>query len=266
MSRIIVNSSLEATPDTRFMVVLNMPKVYIGTSGYNYSHWAGGVFYPEGLPQRKWLEYYCKFFDTVELNVTFYRLPQKEAFSGWYKRTPPEFRFALKGSRFITHIKRLKDPSEPLRLFFSHIALLKEKADVLLWQLPPRFKADKKRLASFASSLKKFPGIRHTFEFRDESWICSDVSDILSENNISFCMADWPPFNNDLPVTADFVYVRRHGASGRYSSSYSKKELKEDAGRIKTWLRKKKDVYFYFNNDAFGYAVENAMTLKELVK
>jgi uncharacterized protein YecE (DUF72 family) len=243
-----------------------MPRVYIGTSGYNYDHWSGGVFYPDGLPQRKWLEYYCKFFDTVELNVTFYRLPKNEAFSGWYTRTPSKFKFALKGSRFITHIKRLKDSDEPLKLLFSRIALLKEKAEVLLWQLPPRFKADKERLSTFASSLKKFSGIRHTLEFRDESWICSDVSDILSENNIAFCMADWPPFNNDLPLTADFVYVRRHGASGRYSSCYSKKELQNDARRIRSWIKEKKDVYIYFNNDAFGYAVENAMTLKELMK
>jgi uncharacterized protein YecE (DUF72 family) len=244
-----------------------MPKVCIGTSGYNYDHWSDGVFYPEGLPQKKWLEYYCRFFGTVELNVTFYRLLKEEAFSGWYKRTPPGFRFALKGSRFITHIKRLKDTDEPLRLFLSRIKPLKEKADIILWQLPPRFKMDKKRLAKFFSSLGQISKseIRHTFEFRDESWICRDVSDILSENNISFCMADWPPFNNDLPITADFVYVRRHGASGSYSTSYSKKELQNDARRIKAWLKKKRDVYFYFNNDACGYAVTNAITLKDLM-
>lgn len=245
-----------------------MPKVYTGTSGYNYDHWSDGVFYPKRLPQKKRLEYYCKFFDTVELNVTFYRLPKEDVFSNWYKRTPSSFMFSLKGSRFITHIKRLKDPSESLRLFFSRIALLKDKVDVILWQLPPRFKIDKERLSKFVSSLGQIlkSEIRHTFEFRDESWICRDVSDILGDNNIALCMADWPPFNNDLPLTADFVYIRRHGVSGRYSSCYSKRELQNDAKRIKAWLKKNKDVYIYFNNDACGYAVENAMTLKELMK
>lgn len=243
-----------------------MPRVYIGTSGYNYSHWAGGVFYPERLPQRKWLEYYSQFFDTVELNVTFYRLPKETAFSGWYERTPPKFRFALKGSRFITHVKKLKDPDEPLNLFLNRIALLKEKAKVILWQLPPGFKVNEERLAGFVSSLRVFSKIRHVLEFREESWICKDVFNILRDNNIAICMADWPPFNNDLPLTSDFVYIRRHGASGSYATSYSGKELERDAKRIKGWLKKGRDVYIYFNNDAYGYAVENAMTLKELMK
>ena len=123
--------------------------ILIGTSGYNYPHWWNGVFYPSDLPQRKWLEYYAEYFDTVELNVSFYRLPKKEVFEGWYKRTPKHFLFAVKGSRFITHIKRLKDCRDPLSLLFEHASPLKEKLGVVLWQLPPRFKFQKERLEEF---------------------------------------------------------------------------------------------------------------------
>lgn len=243
-----------------------MSRVYIGTSGYNYKHWSGGIFYPERLPQRKWLEHFCKFFDTVELNVTFYRLPKEDTFRSWYEKTPQEFRFSLKGSRYITHVKKMKESEEPLKLFLSRAALLKEKASVILWQLPPGFKVNTERLEGFVSSIRKLSKLRHVFEFREESWICKDVFDILKAKNIAICMADWPSFNNDLPLTSsDFVYVRRHGASGDYASSYPKKDIQEDAIRIKKWMKKGSDVYIYFNNDAYGYAVENAMTLKRLL-
>jgi len=257
---------LVLSPMEWFMVVLGMPNIYIGTSGYNYGHWAGGVFYPDRLPKRRWLEYYCQFFSSVELNVTFYRLPKEETFRGWYERTPLGFRFALKGSRFITHVKKLKDPDQPLRLFFNRMALLKEKAEVILWQLPPGFRINIGRLRGFISALSRLPNIRHAFEFREESWIYKEVFTLLSDNNMAVCMADWPPFNNSLPITADFIYVRRHGEGGSYATSYSKKELEDDARRIRDWLKKGKDVYIYFNNDAYGYAVKNAMMLEELIK
>jgi hypothetical protein len=147
--------------------------IRIGTSGYNYPHWWHGIFYPTDLPQRKWLEFYSDFFDSVELNVSFYRLPKKEVFKSWYKRTPSHFSFAVKGSRFITHMKRLKDCREPLTLLLDHAAPLKEKLGVLLWQLPPRFTFQRERLEEFCvllSTLPRSKGLRHAFEFRDDSW------------------------------------------------------------------------------------------------
>ncbi|MFN3467773.1 MAG: DUF72 domain-containing protein, partial [Candidatus Brocadiales bacterium] len=163
----------------------------MGTSGFIYPHWGNGVFYPEGLPQRRWLEYYAEYFDTVELNVAFYRLPTEVAFRSWYKRTPKGFAFALKGSRFITHVKRLKDCQEPLELYFGRARLLKEKLSVVLWQLPPRYKKDVQRLETFIKFLKPYASYRHAFEFRDASWMSEEVYKLLSEADMALCEADW---------------------------------------------------------------------------
>lgn len=242
-----------------------MAKVYIGTSGYLYDHWAG-VFYPEDLAQNKWLLHYIKYFDTVELNVSFYRLPTKAAFESWYKKTPKGFVFAVKGSRFITHIKRLKACSKPLTLFFSRAKALKKKLGVVLWQLPPRYKVNTKRLSDFLKLLKKYK-VRNAFEFRDQSWLCEDVYKILKKHNAAFCFADYPEFAKSPPVTADFIYIRRHGAGGMlYGGNYSAAQLRKDADNIKKWLKQKKDVFIYFNNDAYGYAVKNAEQLKGMME
>ena len=149
--------------------------IFVGTSGFNYDDWGDGVFYPEKLPQRKWLEHYSKFFDTVELNVTFYRLPSLAAFKSWRERTPKNFHFALKGSRYITHIKRLKDVKKSLKIFFEQSAPLKTKTKVVLWQLPPKMKCDLARLKNFVKLLKHYKKPYHVFEFRHESWINDDV-------------------------------------------------------------------------------------------
>jgi len=241
-------------------------KLYIGTSGYSYNHWSGGVFYPSNLKQDKWLEYYCKHFNTVELNVTFYRLPQKQVFAGWNKRTPENFVFAIKGSRFITHIKRLRAAAEPLKLMFKRAEPLSKKIDVVLWQLPPKFKCDIKRLSDFLKNLQKYKNVRHVFEFRDASWFNKDIYKLLKKSNIAICSADWPECSNDIHETCDFIYIRRHGASARlYSGCYSGAQLKKDANLIKKHLSKGKDVYIYFNNDTHGYAVKNAKDLKKII-
>ena len=242
--------------------------IHIGTSGYNYPHWWKGVFYPSHLPQRKWLEFYTGYFDSVELNVSFYRLPKKEVFEGWYKRTPKEFSFAIKGSRFITHIKRLKDCREPLSLFFDHASPLKEKLGVVLWQLPPRFKLQKERLEEFCVLLSTLPRAklhRHTFEFRDESWICGEAFRILEEFNFAFCMAHGAGLPLAERATSDFIYLRLHGGEVLYGSNYSDRELKRWAEKIEGWKAKGKAVFVYFNNDAYGFAVQNALTLKEIL-
>lgn len=242
-------------------------KVFIGTSGYNYKHWSNGVFYPEGLNQKEWLEHYAKFFKSVELNVTFYRLPQEKVFESWKKRTPPDFFFAIKGSRFITHIKRLKDIEEPLENFFDRASLLKKKLSVVLWQLPPSFKMDVVRLESLLQNLKKYKNIRNAFEFRHESWLCDDIFEMLDKKNCCICLADWPEFDTEIPVMGSFVYVRRHGTEGElYNGCYSDSQLKKDASSIREWMNQGKDVYIYFNNDARGWAIMNALTLQSIMK
>jgi uncharacterized protein YecE (DUF72 family) len=240
--------------------------VFIGTSGFSYKDWRDGVFYPSRLPAHEYLAFYAQSFGTVELNTTFYHLPQTAAVRGWYKQTPEHFTFAVKGSRFITHIKRLKDPDEPLKLFFSRIKFLQEKAGVVLWQLPPRFNIDVERLKRFVEALQKTM-YRHVIEFREESWFKDDVIDLLRGANIAVCGADWPPYNNSVPETADFVYVRRHGTSliKRYHGSYPDDFLQKDAARVQAWKRAGKDVFLYFNNDYHGNAIRNALTVKSFL-
>ncbi len=241
-----------------------MPRYRIGCSGFLYDSWRG-VFYPEHLPHNKWLSFYMSKFNTVELNVTFYRLLKKEAFERWYKETPPDFTFSLKGSRFISHVKKLKDVDLPISTFFNATAPLMEKLEVVLWQLPPNLKLNMRNLEDFVDNLKQYP-VRHVFEFRHKSWLAKKVFNLLSAANIGICMADWPEFINDLPVTADFVYIRRHGEGGSYATNYSTEQLKKDAKKIKDYLKLGKDVYFYFNNDAFAYAPRNALELIEIVE
>ena len=241
--------------------------IFIGTSGYNYPHWWNDVFYPADTPQKKWLEFYADHFDTVELNVTFYRLPKKEVFENWYRRTPKGFLFAVKGSQFITHIKRLKDCREPLSLLLDHSAPLKEKLGALLWQLPPRFTFQKDRLEEFCVLLSTLPrsmNLRHTFEFRDTSWFCREALRVLEEFNFAYCIAHGPGHPFVEAVTSDFVYLRLHGGRILYGSNYSDQELKEWNEKITAWKDEGRKVFAYFNNDAYGFAVKNALALKEL--
>ncbi len=241
-----------------------MPKYKIGCSGFLYDSWRE-AFYPEELPQKKWLSFYVENLNTVELNVTFYRLLKKEAFERWYKETPPDFAFSLKGSRFITHIKKLKDVELPLSTFFNVTTPLMEKLEVVLWQLPPNLKVNLKSFEDFIKTLKTYP-VRHVFEFRHKSWINNKVLNLLSASNMAVCMADWPEFIDELPLTADFVYIRRHGKGGSYATNYSIEELKNDAKKIKAYLKQGKDVYIYFNNDAFAYAPKNATELNAILE
>jgi uncharacterized protein YecE (DUF72 family) len=240
-----------------------MPGLFIGCSGFSYPHWRG-VFYPEKLPQTRWFDYYCSVFPTVELNVTFYRLLRPETFEHWSRNSPPGFTFSVKGSRFITHVKRLNAPEEPLERFFEGVLRLGEKLSVVLWQFPPGFALDTARLEHFLVSLKVYP-VRNALEFRNESWLTDEIIGLCREAGASLCMADWPCFIADLPVTSDFVYMRRHGQGGGYAGRYSPWELESDALRIRAYLKSGLDVHIYFNNDACGYAAENARELSEIM-
>jgi len=237
-------------------------KYFIGTSGWNYPHWKG-IFYPETLSPGKWLEYYTKFYKAVELNVTFYRLIKKETFQNWHQRVGQDFSFIVKGSRFITHIKRLKGAEEPLKLLLNNSSPLKEKLAALLWQLPPAFKRDLTRLGKFCKILKD-SAVRQVFEFRHESWFDEDVFKLLNEYNYCLCIAHSAGrFPCVKKVTSDFLYLRFHGAESLYSSDYPDKELK-------TWANYAKnsgcrDIFAFFNNDANGYALKNAAKFRKLL-
>ena len=245
-----------------------MAKLLIGTSGYNYSHWGDGVFYPKGLPQRRWLEFYSEHFDTVELNVTFYRLVKREVFEGWHRRTHDHFVFAIKGSRYITHVKRLGGCDEALERLSENAEGLAEKLKIILWQFPPRFVYHMDRLAAFCKLLTQSPildKIEHTFEFRHSSWIVPEVDRELERHGLSLCIADSPHLPSPRTSTAQFVYLRLHGSHSLYDSKYTDTELTRWARNVGDWLNQGKSVYVYFNNDVAGYAVENARRLREIL-
>jgi uncharacterized protein YecE (DUF72 family) len=240
-----------------------MSNIYIGTSGWNYKHWSDGVFYPTQLPATEWLRFMSQHFDTVEINNSFYRLPSAETFRAWRKQGPAGFTFAVKASRYLTHLKRLKDPSAPLELFISRARKLNEKLGPVLFQLPPQFKRSLERLETFLTVLEKQTSkqnFRAVLEVRDASWLENQVFASLERHRVALCFADWRNLTVAAPVTADFVYVRRH--AGSESGNYPKADLERDARRVRRWINQGLDAYVYFNNDPAGNAVRNALYLR----
>jgi uncharacterized protein YecE (DUF72 family) len=237
--------------------------IHIGCSGWNYPHWRETV-YPKGLPARRWLEHYAALFDTVEVNNTFYRLPNLSAVEGWAEQTPPGFVLSVKASRYLTHIKRLSDMGTGVARFYERIEpLIKaRKLGPVLWQLPPTFRRDDDRLAG---ALSQLPPGRHAFEFRHESWFVPEVYELLRARNAALVIGDHPERRfQTYELTADWTFVRFHyGRRGRHGN-YSKRELSEWAKRIAGWGTRA-DVYAYFNNDWNGYAVRNGLELKRLL-
>lgn len=234
----------------------------IGTSGWVYPHWKG-VFYPSDLPQREWLAFYVRHFPTVEINNSFYRLPGEQAFKDWEARAPEGFTFAVKASRFITHLKKLKAPPDSVELFLSRARLLKAKLGPILFQLPPRWRCNPARLQAF---LELLPGdLLYAFEFRDETWLTGEIFSLLKGKGAAFCIISLPGFDCPVRVTAPFVYIRMHGSGLVYGGLYSADELAHWAGIIKGFLRDGLDVYVYFNNDAFGFAIRNARELRAML-
>jgi len=239
-------------------------KVFIGTSGWHYKHWLGGVFYPAGTTGSGMFEFYARHFNTVEINNSFYRLPTAKTFDAWRESSPRDFVFAVKASRFITHMKKLKDPKRTSEKFFLVANRLENKLGPILFQLPPRWKLNTERLAEFLEALPREH--RYAFEFRDESWLVPEVFRLLRKYNAAFCVHDFEEMKIPIEVTADFAYLRFHGpTSAKYWGSYSKAELRKWAQRIDGWRAELSAVYVYFNNDPEGAAVRNALTLKELV-
>jgi len=237
--------------------------IFIGTSGWHYGHWEGR-FYPEGMKPEYFLKYYLKYFSTVEINNSFYHLPMAETFKSWRNSAPDNFIFAVKASRFITHMKKLSEPKKSIKLFFDRVKMLSKKCGPILFQLPPYWHCNIERLSDFLKSLPK--RYRYAFEFRDETWCNNDVTKLLQKHNAAFCIFDLNWYTSPKFVTADFVYIRLHGPDGKYAGSYSEKQLGEWAKFIKKCYNDGKDVYCYFDNDEAGYATKNAIRLKELIR
>ena len=239
-----------------------MSRLFIGTSGWNYPHWAR--FYA-GIKRADWLRHYARHYDAVEVNATFYRLQNRPTFERWRSETPRHFRFCIKGNRFLTHSKKLKDPLEPITLERQRALGLGQKLAVVLWQLPGNLTKHIDRLRGFTEALQHWNEVRHAVEFRHPSWFDDEVADCLRQHRIANCQsdaADWPMWD---VVTTDLVYVRLHGHTRTYQSAYSSRLLSQWALKISTWRRDGRSVHVYFDNDAEGAAPKDARRLMDLI-
>ncbi|KMQ50239.1 hypothetical protein CHISP_2809 [Chitinispirillum alkaliphilum] len=236
----------------------------LGTSGWTYEHWKER-FYPKELSKQKWFGYYTHHFDTVELNASFYRIPTAKVTQGWFNRSPENFRFAVKFSRLITHVKKLKDCQRELDWFFSVFEPLKEKICIYLIQLPPNLKCDIDRLAGF---LKTLPGDNsYALEFRNTSWYTDKTLELLKAHHVAFCIHDLPGFPSEKIITSENVYIRFHGHESLYGGDYPEEVLKNWAKWIFDIQKKRgKKVMGYFNNDINAYSVKNCLELKGMVR
>lgn len=237
-------------------------EIRIGTSGWHYRHWVG-TFYPPKTPSSRMFAFYRQRFDTVELNNSFYRLPTPEAFAAWSDAVPAGFRFAVKGSRFLTHNKKLKDPEQALQNLLPRAEILGEKLGPILFQLPPKWRLNLERLEAFLEALPRYH--RYAFEFREPTWNHESVYATLRKYNAAYCIRELAGFHTPILLTADFTYIRLHGPGGKYQGSYTAEKLAEWAERLALWSRELKAIYVYFDNDDSGFAPHNALELKRLL-
>jgi uncharacterized protein YecE (DUF72 family) len=234
--------------------------IEIGTSGWHYAGWRG-PFYPKAVKVRDQLTYYTTRFPTTEINNSFYRLPTEKAVKEWRAAVPEDFVFAWKASRYITHFRRLKDCEDSVELVFGRMNELGENFGPVLFQLPPQFHADRERLAGFLKLLPKKR--RHAFEFRHDSWYAPEIFEVLADYNAALCISDHAAAPSPWEVTADFIYLRGHGPSGRYAGAYSDKALDAWAASIRSWRKGRREVYVYFDNDQKSQAPKDADRLME---
>jgi uncharacterized protein YecE (DUF72 family) len=239
-----------------------LKRARVGCSGWQYAHWRGN-FYNPTLPQSRWLEYHASVFDTVEINNSFYRLPEAATFARWAARVPVGFVFAVKASRYLTHMKKLKDPEEPLERLFSRMRALGRHLGPVLYQLPPGWKVDVERLEHFLQALPR--DATHVIEFRDPSWYTDAVFALMERHRVSLCLHDMRGSATERLRVGPVVYVRFHGPSGRYHGSYPDECLQAWAEWMREQLAGGTHVYAYFNNDVGGHAPRNALTLRRLV-
>jgi uncharacterized protein YecE (DUF72 family) len=238
-------------------------RIHIGTSGWNYQHWKG-IFYPEGLKSKDWLEFYSRRFSTVEINYSFYKLPDKESFESWRESVSGSFIFTAKANRYLTHMKKLNEPAEALGKLLDRVAALKERLGPVLFQFPPFWNINYDRLSKFVSILPKV--FRYSFEFRHPGWWRPEILDLLKNNNISFCIYEMPKLVTPKEVTSDFVYMRFHGPDIPFKDHFDEEVLLPWADSIAEWARKGKEIFCYFNNDQYGFALKDAEILKKLLE
>lgn len=237
-------------------------KIHVGTSGWHYEGWSG-PFYPENLPKREFLSCYAQHFHTVEINNSFYRLPEEDTLKSWREAVPAGFVFAVKASRYITHMKKLKDPQKSVSLFLARIEVLDGKLGPVLFQLPPRWRFDADRFKRFLEVLPA--GHRYAVELRDQSWQNPAAYGLMERHGVAFCIYDLAGYQSPEVITTDFVYVRLHGPGIAYHGKYGPTALSRWAGLFSDWTGGGRDVYCYFDNDEAGHAVENALSLKTMM-
>lgn len=242
---------------------MSQKKIHIGTSGWHYSHWSG-VFYPGDLPDSQRLRFYQDRFHTVEVNNTFYQMPQKKTLRDWKETVAEDFIFSVKASRYITHMKKLKDPRKPISNFFGKIEALENNLGPVLFQLPPNWRVNPDRLKAFLECLPD--GHRYTFEFRDPSWFDERVYSLLMEHRAALCIYDFDRLQSPRETTADFVYIRLHGPDGPYKGQYSTQSLAGWAGALSAWTGKVDEIFCYFDNDEAGYAAQDALRLQKMLE
>jgi uncharacterized protein YecE (DUF72 family) len=238
------------------------PELRIGCSGWQYRHWRGD-FYPAELPQSRWFGDYALTFDTVEINNSFYRLPDADAFRKWREQAPPRFLYAVKASRYLTHMKKLKDPEDPIERFFENARHLGSRLGPTLYQLPPRFPVNLERLEHFLAALPK--RYRHTVEFRDPSWYDERVYALLRRYRVSLCLHDMEGSVTGAMAVGPFIYVRFHHGTKKYGGRYSDARLEAWADWLAARYSEGQDVFAYFNNDTGGHAPRDAVRLRRFV-
>jgi len=239
-----------------------MAQAMIGVSGWQYPDFSER-FYPEALDKSEQLAYYADHFPTVEINNTFYQLPQEETIQNWRKNVPDDFVFSIKASRYITHMKNLLEPEETLPKFFDRISLFEEKCGPILFQLPPQWNVNIERLSTFLDNLPH--DYRYTIELRNKTWFKEEVYGLLRKHGIAFCIYEIDFEQSPMLTTADFIYIRLHGPGRAYNDPYDLETLTRWADRIKSWVDSELDVYCYFDNTHRGYAWENGQTLLNLL-
>lgn len=240
-----------------------MARAFIGTSGWSYKGWRESFL--EGVPQSEWLRYCAERFTGIEVNGTFYRLQSPETFRKWRDETPPEFRFAIKGHRYVTHNKKLGAVDDSIALMKEPAQPMGQKLAAVVWQLPESFGKSMEKLEAFLGGLQSWEQTRHAIEFRNRSWFADEVAELLSRHHVAVCQSDAPDFPLWDEVTTDLVYVRLHGHTRKYASRYSTRLLDQWADKTKRWLDEGRDVHVYFDNDAEGHAPWDALRLLEKV-
>ena len=238
-------------------------RIFIGTSGWDYPEWRSR-FYPADVSRDHWLTHYTQQFKTLEINHSFYQLPESKTLTHWRSLVPDDFRFAVKASRYITHNKKLKDPQEPVTRFMERVVALEDNLGPILFQLPPHWHCNRERLAQFLQVLPS--GYDYSFEFRDRSWHCPEIYDTLAQYGASFCIFDLKQRTSEKAVTADHIYIRLHGPRAEpYTGNYDPQALAGWAGAFSTWGQQGKTIYCYFNNDKGGCAPQDALALQKIV-